>query len=113
MGAGKQQKKPKRGNFKVCVCGGSGGIGQPLSMLMAMDPKTFTATMPAVVSCLAGVLAGGAAGFAAGKQQKKPKRGNFKVCDDLFKINAGIAKEVVEACAKYCPDAIVALIVNP
>merc|ERR1711865_621880 len=33
--------------------------------------------------------------------------------DDLFKINAGIAKEVVEACAKYCPNAVVALIVNP
>merc|ERR1712217_497281 len=33
--------------------------------------------------------------------------------DDLFKINANIAKEVVEACAKYCPNAIVALIVNP
>jgi len=33
--------------------------------------------------------------------------------DDLFKINAGIAKEIVEACAKFCPDAIVALIVNP
>ena len=27
------------GNFKVCVCGGSGGIGQPLSMLMALDPN--------------------------------------------------------------------------
>merc|ERR1712151_1189992 len=25
----------------------------------------------------------------------------------------GIAKEVVEACAKYCPNAVVALIVNP
>merc|ERR1712056_133969 len=33
--------------------------------------------------------------------------------DDLFKINANIAKEVVEACAKYCPNAVVALIVNP
>merc|ERR1711904_23270 len=33
--------------------------------------------------------------------------------DDLFKINADIAKGVVEACAKYCPNAIVALIVNP
>merc|ERR1712072_1651865 len=33
--------------------------------------------------------------------------------DDLFKINAGIAKEVVETCAKYCPNAVVALIVNP
>merc|ERR1719352_2253125 len=33
--------------------------------------------------------------------------------DDLFKVNADIAKEIVEACAKFCPDAIVALIVNP
>merc|ERR1712056_115415 len=33
--------------------------------------------------------------------------------DDLFKVNAGIAKEVVEACAKHCPNAVVALIVNP
>merc|ERR1711865_902639 len=32
---------------------------------------------------------------------------------DLLGINAGIAKGVVEACGKWCPDAIVALIVNP
>merc|ERR1712070_814788 len=28
-------------------------------------------------------------------------------------INAGIAKGTVEACAKHCPEAVVALIVNP
>merc|ERR1711953_1089177 len=33
--------------------------------------------------------------------------------DDLFKVNADIAKGLVEACAKYCPQAILALIVNP
>merc|ERR1712137_1218529 len=33
--------------------------------------------------------------------------------DDLFKVNANIAKEVVEARAKHCPNAVVALIVNP
>merc|ERR1719238_37502 len=33
--------------------------------------------------------------------------------DDLFNINAGIAKGLVEACAKYCPDATLGLIVNP
>jgi len=33
--------------------------------------------------------------------------------DDLFKINAGIAKGIVEACGKFCPDAILAHIVNP
>merc|ERR1711865_289812 len=32
---------------------------------------------------------------------------------DLLNINAGIAKNIVEACAKFCPQAIVALIVNP
>merc|ERR1711975_200161 len=33
--------------------------------------------------------------------------------DDLFKTNADIAKGIVEACAKYCPNAILLLIVNP
>merc|ERR1719456_2165793 len=33
--------------------------------------------------------------------------------DDLFKVNADIAKGIVEACGKFCPDAILALIVNP
>merc|ERR1719222_1158821 len=33
--------------------------------------------------------------------------------DDLFKTNADIAKGLVEACGKYCPDAVIALIVNP
>merc|ERR1719498_2405210 len=32
---------------------------------------------------------------------------------DLLGINAGIAKGIVEACAKWCPDAILGLIVNP
>merc|ERR1712048_1493681 len=32
---------------------------------------------------------------------------------DLLNINADIAKGTVEACAKYCPDAVCALIVNP
>merc|ERR1719198_1522217 len=33
--------------------------------------------------------------------------------DDLFKVNADIAKGIVEACAKHCPQAMLALIVNP
>jgi malate dehydrogenase len=33
--------------------------------------------------------------------------------DDLFKVNADIAKGIVEACAKYCPTAVLGLIVNP
>merc|ERR1711904_696445 len=33
--------------------------------------------------------------------------------DDLFKVNADIAKGLVEACAAYCPNAILGMIVNP
>merc|ERR1740138_1875900 len=32
---------------------------------------------------------------------------------DLLNINCGIAKGTVEACAKYCPNAVIGLIVNP
>merc|ERR1719436_112835 len=32
---------------------------------------------------------------------------------DLLAINAGIAKNIVEACAKFCPEAVIGLIVNP
>jgi malate dehydrogenase len=33
--------------------------------------------------------------------------------DDLFKINAGIVKGLIEAAAKYCPDAYICVISNP
>jgi malate dehydrogenase len=33
--------------------------------------------------------------------------------DDLFNTNAGIVKTLVEGCAQYCPDAVLAIISNP
>ena len=33
--------------------------------------------------------------------------------DDLFNTNAGIVKTLVEGCAKYCPEAVLAIISNP
>lgn len=33
--------------------------------------------------------------------------------DDLFNINAGIVKGLIEACAKYCPKASILVISNP
>merc|ERR1719433_1068717 len=33
--------------------------------------------------------------------------------DDLFATNADIAKGIVEACAKFCPSAVLGMIVNP
>ena len=33
--------------------------------------------------------------------------------DDLFNTNAGIVKTLVEGCAEYCPNAVLAIISNP
>merc|ERR1712241_1634327 len=133
----------KKGNHKVCVCGGSGGIGQPLSLLMASDPNVSELSVYDLSVAMvppAGVAADlshlekktKVVGYAKSLEEKAiDKLGDcLKDCslvlvpagmprkpgqtrDDLFKINAGITQEVVEACAKYCPNAVVALIVNP
>mmetsp|Transcript_50297 Transcript_50297/g.116770 ORF Transcript_50297/g.116770 Transcript_50297/m.116770 type:complete len:417 (-) Transcript_50297:635-1885(-) len=137
-------KEPRpAGAFKVCVCGGAGGIGQPLSMLMAMDPNVkelcvfdldIATVPPAGVAqdlshlerkCIV-------KGYVMDKDQKAID--NLEECltgchlvlipagmprkpgmtrDDLFKVNADIAKGLVEACAKFCPEAILGMIVNP
>lgn len=134
------------GNFKVLVCGGAGGIGQPLSLLMAMDDNvselvvhdiTF-AMVPAggVAADLSHLEAKSTTSFnsvdpnTSADEQLEARKEAFSGChlvlvpagmprkpgqtrDDLFAINAGIAKGIVDACAKWCPDAMVALIVNP
>jgi len=129
--------------FKVCVVGGAGGIGQPLSMLMAMDPNVSELCVYDLT--IAFVPAEGVAadlshvnhkckvkGYAFDKDDKAINVAGecLTGCDlvlvpagvprkpgqdrkDLLNINCGIAKNVVEACAKYCPQAVVALIVNP
>jgi len=131
------------GNFKVCVVGGAGGIGQPLSMLMAMDPNV--AELCVYDLTIAMVPAEGVAADLSHLNKKvKVKAYAFDKDDkavdkaeecltgchlvlvpagvprkpgqdrkDLLNINAGIAKNIVEACAKFCPEAVVGLIVNP
>merc|ERR1719393_342187 len=133
----------KKGNFKVCVCGGAGGIGQPLSMFMALDERVselsvFDLTVSMVPS--AGVAADlghietpcKVKAYSMTPQEKPidvlkecltgchlvlipagvPRKPGM-TRDDLFKVNADIAKGLVEACAKYCPNAILCMIVNP
>eukprot|EP00427_Karlodinium_veneficum_P011135 CAMPEP_0169082760 /NCGR_PEP_ID=MMETSP1015-20121227/11716_1 /TAXON_ID=342587 /ORGANISM="Karlodinium micrum, Strain CCMP2283" /LENGTH=409 /DNA_ID=CAMNT_0009142637 /DNA_START=65 /DNA_END=1295 /DNA_ORIENTATION=- len=140
----KAKSKPRvAGPFKVCVCGGAGGIGQPLSMLMATDPNvkelcvfdlSVAMVPPAGVAAdlshlekpvkvtgyvmevgknpidhLEGMLDWLRFGALPAGMPRKPGMTR----DDLFKVNADIAKGLVEACAKYCPNAMLALIVNP
>jgi len=137
-----KESKPRKA-LKVCVCGGAGGIGQPLSMLMAMDSNcselcvfdlNIAMVPPAGVAAdlnhietkcsvkgyvmevgknpvdfLEECLTGCDLVLVPAGLPRKPGQSR----DDLFKANAGIAKGIVEACGKFCPDAVLALIVNP
>ncbi|CAD7962423.1 unnamed protein product [Amoebophrya sp. A25] len=128
---------------KVCVCGGAGGIGQPMSLLLAMEPLVSelcifdlnVAMVPAEgvaadlshverpckvkgyvmevgqkpVDHLQECLTGCQLVMIPAGMPRKP--GMTRA--DLLSVNADIAKGLVEACAKYCPEAVVALIVNP
>jgi len=132
-----------RGSFKVCVCGGAGGIGQPLSMLMAQNPHVSELCVFDLT--LAMVPAEGVAADLAHLERKSKVKGyaldkddkpieKLEECltgchlvlvpagmprkpgmtrADLLGVNAGVAKNIVEACAKFCPDAVLGLIVNP
>lgn len=130
--------------FKVCVVGGAGGIGQPLSLLMATNPMVKElaiidlniAMVPAEGVCAdlshiegpckvqstvltlnedkaidkaGAALTGCNLVLVPAGVPRKPGQDR----KDLLTINADIAKGTVEACAKFCPEAVVALIVNP
>jgi len=121
---------------KVAVLGGSGGIGQPLSMLMKLSHR------PAHVSELAVYDVAHAPGVAAdlshidtdckvtgynglgelGDALKGSKiviipagvpRKPGMTRDDLFNTNASIVRELIQGCAEHCPDACIAIISNP
>lgn len=129
--------------FKVVVVGGAGGIGQPLSMLMTMDKNVKEVSVydlkiamvpPGGVAADLSHLEGSVQvkGYA-GELNEPPvefmkealtgcslvlipaglPRKPGQTRDDLFLINANIAKGLVEACAKFCPNAVLAMVVNP
>lgn len=139
--AGPVPKTPKQG-FKVCVCGGAGGIGQPLCLLMALNPRVWELSVYDLTIAMVPAEGIGAdlahierhckvKAYSLETTQKPvdhleeclkgcklvlvpagvPNKDRSKA--DLLKINANIAKSIVEACAKFCPEAVVGLIVNP
>jgi len=131
------------GAHKVCVCGGAGGIGQPLCLLMSMDPNVRelsvfdlnVAMVPpegvaADLSHIESKVKVTGYVMDVGKAPKDHLMDCLLGCslvlvpagmprkpgmtrDDLFRVNADIAKGIIEACARFCPQAVVALIVNP
>jgi len=135
-------------SYKVAVCGGSGGIGQPLSMLIAQNPRVKALSVIDVnmAACPAAGVAADlshltdldcevacqVSGYAI--DVKVPAKDQLQEAltgcdivmipagiprkpgmtrDDLFNINCGIAKGLVEACAEFCPNAVLGMIVNP
>ncbi|CAI5962331.1 unnamed protein product [Closterium sp. NIES-64] len=125
--------KGSSGGFKVAVLGAAGGIGQPLSLLLKMNPLVSVLHLydvfntPGVTADLSHTSTSAVVrGFLGNDQLGAALDGMDLVIipagvprkpgmtrDDLFKINAGIVKTLCEGIAKHCPRAVVNIISNP
>ncbi|XP_076882531.1 malate dehydrogenase 1, mitochondrial-like [Bidens hawaiensis] len=118
---------------KVAILGAAGGIGQPLSLLMKLNPLVSSLSLydiagtPGVSADVSHInTRSEAAGYMGDENLGKALEGADVVIipagvprkpgmtrDDLFNINAGIVKGLCTAIAKYCPHALVNMISNP
>ncbi|XP_054815227.1 malate dehydrogenase, mitochondrial [Prosopis cineraria] len=118
---------------KVAVLGAAGGIGQPLSLLMKLNPLVSSLSLydiagtPGVAADVSHInTRSEVAGYQGEEELGKALEGSDVVIipagvprkpgmtrDDLFNINAGIVKSLCTAIAKYCPNALVNMISNP
>ena len=118
---------------KVSIIGASGGIGQPLSLLMKMNNYVDSLSLydrhhpPGVAvdlshintpcsvvgyrgeSNLPTVLTGSDIVIITAGVPRKPGMNR----DDLFVYNARVVSQLAEACSHYCPDAFILLLTNP
>ncbi len=127
---------------KVAVLGANGGIGQPLSLLLKLSPNVTELSLydivgtPGVAADLSHIPS------SAQVTGNLPSSGTWppthdtglEAClkdadvvvipagvprkpgmtrDDLFATNASIVKTLVEGCADFCPNAVLAIISNP
>jgi len=120
--------------MKVVVLGAAGGIGQALGLLLKTQLPNGTElslydiapVTPGVAADLSHIpTAVKVAGFAG--EDPSPALVNADIVlisagvarkpgmdrSDLFKINAGIVKNLVSACADTCPKALIGIITNP
>jgi len=122
---------------KVALLGASGGIGQPLSLLLKLNPMISELALYDIKQAATPVVGVAAdvshintrskvAGYAGDEEIQACLTGCSTVVitagvprkpgmtrDDLFKINAKIVKGLAEACAKHCPKAMILVITNP
>ncbi|PWZ17962.1 Malate dehydrogenase, mitochondrial [Zea mays] len=118
---------------KVAILGAAGGIGQPLSLLMKLNPLVSSLSLydiagtPGVAADVSHINSPALVkGFMGDDQLGEALEGSDVVIipagvprkpgmtrDDLFNINAGIVKGLCTAIAKHCPNALVNMISNP
>ncbi|KAF9933186.1 hypothetical protein BGZ65_004200 [Modicella reniformis] len=118
---------------KVVVCGAAGGIGQPLSLLLKYSDLITHLALYDIVNAI-GVAAdlshintaSKVTGHVGKDMLPEALRGAHTVVipagvprkpgmtrDDLFRVNAGIVRDLAEACAEHCPKAFILVISNP
>lgn len=119
--------------YKVAVLGASGGIGQPLALLLKLEPRVTELSLfdvvrtPGVAADISHCCTPAKVTGHVGMEQAADALKGSKIVvipagvprkpgmtrDDLFNTNASIVKGLAEACAKACPDAIFLIISNP
>ncbi|KAL1417613.1 hypothetical protein MTO96_026670 [Rhipicephalus appendiculatus] len=122
-----------KNNVKVAVLGASGGIGQPLSLLLKQHPGITYLSLydiahtPGVAADLSHInTRAQVKGFVGNEQLSDALKGMEIVVipagvprkpgmtrDDLFNTNASIVRDLADACAQQCPKAMVCIISNP
>ncbi|XP_073521536.1 malate dehydrogenase, mitochondrial [Phyllobates terribilis] len=120
-------------NARVAVLGASGGIGQPLSLLLKNSPLISNLALydiahtPGVAADLSHIeTRAKVTGYIGAEQLPESLKGADVVVipagvprkpgmtrDDLFNTNASIVATLTDACAKTCPEAMICIIANP
>ncbi|XP_078278301.1 malate dehydrogenase, mitochondrial [Rhinoraja longicauda] len=120
-------------NARVTVLGASGGIGQPLSLLLKNSPLVSELSLydiahtPGVAADLGHIeTRAKVTGYMGAEQLPDALKGSELVVipagvprkpgmtrDDLFTTNASIVADLTEACARHCPEAMICVIANP
>jgi len=118
---------------KVAVLGAAGGIGQPLALLLKLDPNItgvscydVNPVTPGVGADLSHIDTKAAVTSFVGEDVEESVKGCDVVLipagvprkpgmtrDDLFNTNATIVATLARACAKAAPNAVVGIIANP
>lgn len=122
-----------KNNVFLTVCGASGGIGQPLSLLLKSSPLITQLSLYDIVHTV-GVAAdlshietkSRVTGYLGPEQLKDSLKGAQVVLlvagfprkpgmsrDDLFTTNASIVRDLMKVVAEFAPNALIGIISNP